>query len=161
MAPLSPPERIWLQTPTSDDPCGTISWTWADHEVDARDTEYVRADLHPSNAQQAVCEALVALYTEDGDWLGEEMQAAGQDPFPRLYRLVQLVANAPTPTGRQAPHIGLLRDIISGLTGVPVEDVTEPLAELLHTLRHPVHEDVPGMVVTELETWEYEGEDGG
>jgi hypothetical protein len=39
----TPPERIWLQTPPNA--AGSWDWTWADHEVDGSDTEYVRADL--------------------------------------------------------------------------------------------------------------------
>lgn len=147
------PERIYLQTVGERQ-----AWTWADHETDASDTEYIRADLHPTNAHNAVVEAVRYLYSPTGTWLGEEMRQSGVDPLPRLWRLVQLVVDAPKPTGRQWPHIGLLRDMVSQLTGVTVEDVAGPLAEFLHMLRYPATEP-PGMVITDLDAWE--GEDGG
>lgn len=111
-----PPERIWLQTPQSnDDPRATFPWTWADHEIDGCDTEYVRADLVASLRYEE------PLWTET-----EEAQA--------LY-------------------------LIASMTGRSKEDVSQPVLDLLHSLRYSPHADAQGMVVTDLDTWE--GEDGG
>lgn len=56
-----------------------------------------------------------------------------------------------------------LRYLLSSMTGRTLAEVSEPASELCHRLRYgsKTFEDRPGMVVTELEAWEYEGEDGG
>lgn len=149
------PERVWLQAPH---PVFGVSWTWADREVEPSDTEYVRADLAPSNAALAVCEAMLSLYSPSGDWVGDEVDPS---PFPRLWRMLQVVTNAPrVPGERWAPYEALMRECAVRLTGRTMDEVTEPLSHLLHTLRYRHLEEVEGMIVTDAEAW-YEGEDGG
>jgi hypothetical protein len=169
------PERIWLQPPSFG------RWTWADHETDSADVEYIRADIHPSNAALVVVEALTYLYSPTGVWLGEEVRESGDDPHERLWRLVQAVNRAPRVEEVQgtghwpSAAESHLREMIAPMTGRTVDEVTEPLSHLLHALRYgggvpwapssdadvtPVClEDVPGMVITDLCEWE--GEDGG
>lgn len=147
------PERIWLQTTESQE----FEWTWEAERIFEGDTEYVRADLVPSNAVLAVCEVMLTLYGPSGDWVGD---AVDPPPFPRLWRMLQAVTDAPRVQGeRWAPYEALIRELAARITGRTIDEVTDPLSHLLLSLKHHIHEDVEGMVVTELGGWE--GEDGG
>jgi hypothetical protein len=166
-----PPERLWLQQPYLLFGPGV----WAERAFDGSDVEYIRADLHPSNAALAVVEALTYLYSPTGAWLGEEVRESGDDPHERLWRLVQAVNHAPRVEEAQgtghwpAAAEGHVREMLAAMTGCTVDEVAEPLSILLHQLRYTFFgdgenrlledDDVRGMVITDLCEWE--GEDGG
>lgn len=150
----SVPERIWLQHPNTNG----NDWTWCHHPTgDEPESEYVRADLSPSNAALAICETMLTLYSASGEWLNDEQGAS------RVWRMLQVVNGAPRSEGeRWAVDEAILRPFVARMTGKTIDEITEPLSRFLHELRFgsPVFtDDAPGMVVTDLDAWE--GEDGG
>jgi hypothetical protein len=134
------PERIYLQTVGERQ-----AWTWADHEVDGSDTEYVRADL---------CAELEAYPPRSGHWTGVEMEQA-------RYLISAM-------TGRTPEEVAELLSEFCHRLRYRSDELCSNCgrAHWLHTDSacdfapgHVWSTDFPGMVVTDLDAWE--GEDGG